>query len=72
MDPKGIINTNLFQTENLKMAEQVENKLKLIEIMQKLLKTDDDLGFLSKLDKAEFEKLVACIRDRIDHRGNHS
>ena len=53
------------------MVEQIENKPKLIEIIQKLLKTDDDLGFLSKLDKIEIEKLIACIRDRIDHHGNH-
>ena len=71
MVPKGIVSKNLFQSENLEMVEQVENKPKLIEIIQKILKTDDDLGFLSKLDRIEIEKLIACIRDRIDHQGSH-
>jgi hypothetical protein len=44
-------------------------KEKLIEIIKALLKTDADLGFLSQLKEKELEKLVACIRDRIDQVG---
>ena len=41
-------------------------KEKLIEIMQGILKTDVDLGFLLQLKKRELETLVACIRERVD------
>ena len=44
-------------------------KEKLIEIIKTLLKTDADLDFLSQLKEKELEKLVACIRDRIDQVG---
>ncbi len=41
-------------------------KEKLIEILKGILNTDIDLGFLEKLKEGEIEKLVACIRERID------
>ena len=44
-------------------------KEKLIEIIKTLLKTDADLDFLSQLKEKELEKLVACIRQRIDQVG---
>ena len=44
-------------------------KEKLIEIIRTLLKTDADLRFLLQLKEKELEKLVACIRDRIDQVG---
>ncbi|HUJ68149.1 MAG TPA: DUF3944 domain-containing protein [Syntrophorhabdales bacterium] len=37
-----------------------------MRIVQDLLKTDQDLGFLKDLKKEDLERLVACIRDRID------
>ena len=40
-------------------------KEKLIEIIQGLLRTEVDLGFLLQLKKRELETLVACIRDRV-------
>ena len=43
------------------------NREKLVRIVQELLKTDQDLGFLKELKKEDLERLVACIRDRIDH-----
>jgi hypothetical protein len=43
------------------------SKEKLIEILQRVLKTDADLDFLLKLDTKELETLVACIRDRVEH-----
>ncbi|MGD0230414.1 MAG: hypothetical protein ABSC19_08655 [Syntrophorhabdales bacterium] len=42
------------------------NNDKLIKIIQELLKTDDGLDFLRELKREDLEKLVACIRDRID------
>jgi len=41
-------------------------KEKLVEKIKELLKTDNDLNFLLELKKEELEKLVACIRDRVD------
>jgi len=38
----------------------------LIEIIRRLLKSDANLEFLSKLSDAELETLVACIRERLD------
>jgi hypothetical protein len=44
-------------------------KEKLIEIIGTLLKTDADLRFLLQLNEKDLEKLVACIRQRIDQIG---
>ena len=41
-------------------------KEKLGEKIRELLKTDDDLHFLLILKKEDLERLVACIRDRVD------
>jgi uncharacterized protein (DUF2164 family) len=41
-------------------------KEKLVEKIRELLKTDNDLNFLLRLKKEELERLVACIRDRVD------
>ena len=41
-------------------------KDKLVGKIKELLKTDIDLDFLLILKKEELEKLVACIRDRVD------
>jgi len=42
-------------------------KESLIEMLQRVLKTDADLEFLRKLDTAELEMLIACIRDRVEN-----
>lgn len=42
-------------------------KQKLINIIQKVLNTDCDLGFLSQLQEKDIETLVACIRDRVEN-----
>jgi hypothetical protein len=47
------------------VGRQEMSKEEMIAIIYKLLKTDRDLGFLSKLDEEELKILVACIRDRI-------
>ena len=44
-------------------------KDKLVEKIKELLKTDNDLDFLLGLKKEELERLVACIRDRVDQVG---
>ncbi len=41
-------------------------KEKLVETIQRVLKTDIDLNFLLSLKKEEIERLVACIRERVD------
>ena len=47
-------------------------KESLIEMLQRVLKTDADLEFLKKLDITELELLIACIRDRVENRSNDS
>ena len=44
-------------------------KDKLVEKIKELLKTDIDLDFLLELKKEKLERLVACIRDRVDQVG---
>jgi hypothetical protein len=44
-------------------------KEKLVEKIEKLLKTDIKLKFLMELKKEEIETLVARIRDRVDQVG---
>ncbi len=44
-------------------------KDKLVEKIREILKTDNNLDFLLELKKEEFERLVACIRDRVDQVG---
>ena len=39
---------------------------KLVDKIKELLKTDNDLDFLLELKKEQLERLVACIRDRVD------
>jgi len=41
-------------------------KEELIEILNRVLKTEADLEFLLKLDETELETLVAVIRDRVE------
>ena len=41
-------------------------KDKLVGKIKELLRTDIDLDFLLIFKKEELEKLVACIRDRVD------
>ena len=44
-------------------------KEQLIEIINKLLETDADLDFLSKLSNSELETLVAAVRNRVEKFG---
>lgn len=41
-------------------------KEELIKQIGKILKTDLDLNFLVILEKEDIERLIACIRDRVD------
>jgi hypothetical protein len=41
----------------------------LVKKIEELLKTDADLDFLLVLKKRDLEKLVACIRGRVDQVG---
>ena len=42
------------------------DKINLLEIIKKLLKTEDDLNFLLTLQESDLEKLIVCIRERVD------
>ena len=44
-------------------------KDKLVEKSKEILKTDNNLDFLLEMKKEELERLVACIRDRVDQVG---
>ena len=44
-------------------------KEQLIEITKKLLETDSELDFLSKLSNFELETLVAAVRNRVENFG---
>ena len=44
-------------------------KDKLVDKIKELLKTDNDLDFLLELKEEEIERLIACIRDRVDQVG---
>lgn len=41
-------------------------KDELVEKIKELLNTDIDLNFLLSLKKEEIERLVGCIRERVD------
>ena len=41
----------------------------LIDIIKRLLETDADLDFLSKLSKSELETLVAAVRNKVENFG---
>jgi hypothetical protein len=41
----------------------------MVKKIKELLKTDADLGFLLGLKRKDLEKLVACIRGRLDQAG---
>ena len=44
------------------------DKVQLVETIKRILKTDSDLSFLLRLKVPELERLVACIRARIDQK----
>ena len=46
-------------------------KEQLIEIIKKLLETDSDLSFLSKMTNSELETLVAVVRNRVENFGEY-
>lgn len=41
----------------------------LVKKIKELLKTDDDFDFLLLLKRKDLEKLLACIRARVDEVG---
>ena len=43
-------------------------KEELLVILRKLLQTDTELDFLGKLEPEDLEKLIACVRDKVDQR----
>lgn len=47
--------------------KDMPSKEKLIEILKKVLKTDQDLSFLSTLSQEDLKILVGCIREKVEH-----
>lgn len=43
-------------------------KDELLGILRKLLQTDMKLDFLGKLEQEDLEKLIACVRDKVDQK----
>ncbi len=48
------------------MANEGGRTKKLVELIKKILRTDQHLDFLLKLEQDELEMLVVSIRTRID------
>jgi hypothetical protein len=44
-------------------------KERLVEIVKRLLGTDVDLDFLTKLSKSELETLVSAVRNKVENFG---
>ena len=42
------------------------DKINLLEIIKKLLKTEDDMNFLMILNESDLERLIVYIRERFD------
>ena len=42
----------------------------LITMLKRVLKTDAGLEYLMKLEIAELELLIACIRDRVENKSS--
>jgi hypothetical protein len=49
----------------LLMGENMTSE-RLVKIIRELLRTDASLAFLPELKREDLEKLVACVRARID------
>jgi len=48
------------------LQTKVYYKGKRVDTITELVEMDNNLNFLLQLEKAQLEKLVACIRDRVD------
>ena len=51
------------------LQEKVYYKGKRVDTIEELVEMDNNLDFLLHLEKTQFEKLVACIRDKVDQVG---
>ena len=47
------------------------NNTELLEIIKKLLKTNENLGFMLELQETDLKTLVGCIRERVDTMANN-
>ena len=48
------------------MDRPIEDKQKLLRIIEKLLDAEHELDFLLRLEKSEMERLAAAVRGRLD------
>ena len=63
---KQLDNKPLFLLSiTLLMGENMTSE-RLVKIIRELLRTDASLAFLAELEREDLEKLVACVRARID------
>ncbi len=46
----------------------IEDKQRLLHIVEKLLDSEHELDFLLRLEKSELERLVVAVRGRLDRR----
>ena len=51
------------------LQRKVYYKGKRVDTIEELVEMDNNLDFLLHLEKAQLEKPVACIRDRLDQVG---
>ena len=51
------------------LQRKVYYKSKRVDKTEELVKMDNNLDFLLQLEKTQLEKLVACVRDRVDQVG---
>jgi hypothetical protein len=63
---KRLDNKPLFLLSiTLLMGENMTSE-RLVKIIQELLETDASMAFLAELKREDLEKLVACVRARLD------
>jgi len=56
-----------YDSISIRGAEYIKEEL--VEKIKELLKDDNDLDFLLELRREDLEKLLACIRGRVDKVG---
>jgi hypothetical protein len=56
----------------VKYRKNFMDKTELLEIINKLLKTETNLDFLLNLPESDLETLVVCMRERCDQLGKQT
>jgi hypothetical protein len=61
LDNRELFLLSIYSSMGEKMTQE-----RLVKIIQELLKSDASLSFLQELKREDLEKLVACVRARLD------